>query len=268
MKDAHDSRTVLVACSADSFASFQVDHTLWRLLAPFVLPNYTYIVRCPGLIYSCLFQTALYHSPDSPPTSCPRDTSASLRNVGSSVNANHDIPLACFWLFCSKALCTYVMVPESLRLSHTETIRQTNDILIHEHSNLVWTLSYDDVRAGPANCEKLFEGCGFHMALHPSNYYTRTHDIHTYTQSRASHTYTVYHDANTYSSGLYTTHIRSGVHMGVKERVQVFTAGNVSYRYPYMVYPRVSIQMTDIKSTNMVLRSNGIYFIPVSSILR
>jgi hypothetical protein len=53
-----------------------------------------------------------------------------------------------------------------------------------------------------------------------------------------------------------------------KERVQVFTAGNVLYRYPYMVYPRVSIQMTDIKSTNMVLRSNGMYFIPFSSILR
>jgi WD40 repeat protein len=42
------------------------------------------------------------------------------------------------------------------------------------------------------------------------------HTQHTYTQSSASHTYTVYHDANIYSSGLYTTHTRSGVHMGVK----------------------------------------------------
>jgi len=58
------------------------------------------------------------------------------------------------------------------------------------------------------------------------------------------------HYANTYSSGLYTTHTRSGVHMSVtvrpKERVKVFTVGNVLYRYRYtcmVYYPRVSTPM-------------------------
>jgi hypothetical protein len=101
------------------------------------------------------------------------------------------------------------------------------------------------------------------MALHPSNYYTRTHT--TYIHSRVLHTRTLYIMMQTHIPQVSTQPIPAPEFIRAlrfKERVQVFTAGNV------LVYPRVSIQMTDIKSTNMVLRSNGMYFIPVSSILR
>jgi hypothetical protein len=100
------------------------------------------------------------------------------------------------------------------------------------------------------------------------------HTRHTYavdTHSRVLHTRTLYIMMQIHIPQVSTQPIPAPEFIWAlrsKERVQVFTAGNVLYRYPYMVYPRVSIQMTDIKSTNMVLRSNRMYFIPVSSILR
>jgi len=50
-----------------------------------------------------------------------------------------------------------------------------------------------------------------------------------------------------------------------KERVQVFTAGNVLYKYPGLL--PACINSNEHISTNAVLRNNGTYFIPVNSTL-